>query len=162
MIALAGAACSSDNSADVASLADDTPTSTDGSASSEDPLLTFAACMRDNGLDYFEDPIVGSEGKVEFLSKADFSTEDDFKVAFDVCGSLLVGTVLGASKFDTDAAEAVDSLVEFAGCMRVAGYFDMPDPDASGQFPPIDKKSNEFDKAYEQCDDKLAGGTGSK
>ena len=74
LIALAGAACSTDSSAEVASLADDTPTSTDGSAPSEGPLLTFAACMRDNGLDDFEDPIVGSELKVEFPNKADFST----------------------------------------------------------------------------------------
>ena len=83
-------------------------------------------------------------------------------MAFAACGSLLDGTVLGASKADTDAAEAVDSLVEFARCMRVAGFFDMPDPDASGQFPPFDKESNEFDSALEQCDDKLAGSTGSK
>jgi hypothetical protein len=160
-IALAGAACSTDNSAEVASLADDTSTSTNGGAASEDPLLAFAACMRENGLDDFEDPIVGPDGKVEFPNKAESKSEDDFKTAFDVCGALLEGTVLGASKTDADTAEAVDSLVEFAQCMRVAG-FDMPDPDASGQFPEFNKDSPEFDSAYEQCADELAGSKGSK
>jgi hypothetical protein len=45
--------------------------------------------------------------------------------------------------------------------MRVAG-FDMPDPDASGQFPEFNKDSPRFDSAYEQCADELAGSKGSK
>ena len=159
-IALAGAACSTDNSAEVASLTADVPTSTDGGASGEDPLLAFAACMRENGLDDFEDPIVGPDGKVEFPNKASSKSEDDFKTAFDVCGALLEGTVLEASKTDADTAEAVDNLVEFAQCMRVAG-FDMPDPDASGQFQEFEKDSPDFDAAYEQCANEL-GASGSK
>ncbi|MGI9584021.1 MAG: hypothetical protein ACR2N7_00335 [Acidimicrobiia bacterium] len=160
-IALASAACSTDNSAEVASLADDTSTSTSGGTASDDSLLTFSACMRENGLDGFEDAIVGPDGKVEFPTKAELKSEDDFKTAFDVCGALLEGTVLGVSKTDADTAEAVDSLLEFARCMRVAG-FDMPDPDASGQFPDFKKDSPEFDSAYEQCADELAGNEGSK
>jgi hypothetical protein len=160
-IALAGAACSTDNSAEVASLADDAPTSTESSAADMDPLLVFAACMRDNGLDDFEDPIVGSDGKAEFPSKAESGTEEGFKAAFDVCGPLLEGTVLGASKTDADIVETVDSLVELAQCMRAAG-FDMPDPDASGQFPEFDKESPEFDAAYEQCASEFGTGGGSK
>jgi hypothetical protein len=117
--------------------------------------------MRENGLDDFEDPIVGSDGKVEFPNKAEPRTKETFSAALDVCGPLLEGTVFGASKTDADTAEAVDSLVEFARCMRAAG-FDMPDPDASGQFPEFDKDSAEFDAAYEQCDEKLAASRGSK
>jgi hypothetical protein len=60
-------------------------------------------------------------------------------------------------KTDADTVEAVDSLVEFAKCMRAAG-FDMPDPDASGQFPEFNKDNAEFDAAYEQCADGIAGG----
>jgi hypothetical protein len=82
-------------------------------------------------------------------------------VAFDVCGSLLESTVLGASKTDAGTVEAVDTLVEFAQCMRAAG-FDMPDPDASGQFPEFSKDSAEFDAAYKQCVDGFAGSKGSK
>jgi len=160
-IALVGVACSTTKSAEVASLADDASTSTEGSAADTDPLLAFAACMRENGLDDFEDPIVGSDGKVEFPNKAESGTEDDFKAAFDVCGPLLEGTVPGAAKTDADTAEAVDSLVEFARCMRAAG-FDMPDPDASGQFPEFNKESPEFDAAYKQCVDEIAGSKGSK
>ncbi len=160
-IALAGAACSTSTSAEVASLADDVPASTDGGAAAENPLLAFSACMRENGLDDFDDPIVGPEGKVEFPNKAEAGTEEDFKAAFDVCGPLLEGTVFGASKTDADSAEAVDSLVEFAHCMRVAG-FDMPDPDASGQFQEFDKDSPEFAAAYEHCADELGASGGSK
>jgi hypothetical protein len=156
-IALVGVACSTGDSAEVASLMDDASPSTEGSAADTDPLLAFAACMRENGLDDFEDPIVGSDGKVEFPNKAESGTEDDFKAAFDVCGPLLEGTVPGAAKTDADTAEAVDSLVEFARCMRAAG-FDMPDPDASGQFPEFNKDNAEFDAAYEQCADGIAGG----
>jgi hypothetical protein len=145
---------------EVASLTDDATTSTDGGAAGEDPLLAFAACMRENGLDDFADPIVGSDGKAEFPNKAESGTEDDFKAAEDVCGLLLEGTVFGASKTDADTAEAVDSLVEFAQCMRATG-FDMPDPDASGQFQEFDKDSPEFTAAYEQCADGL-GVSGSK
>jgi hypothetical protein len=64
-------------------------------------------------------------------------------------------------KTDADTVEAVDSLVEFAKCMRAAG-FDMPDPDASGQFPEFNKDNAEFDAAYEQCVDMVAGSKGSK
>jgi hypothetical protein len=116
--------------------------------------------MRENGLNDFQDPIVGPEEKVEFPSKAESGTKDTFSEAFDVCGPFLEGTVFGASKTDADIAEAVDSLVEFAQCMRAAG-FDMPDPDASGQFQEFDKDSPGFDTAYEQCADEL-GTSGSK
>ena len=160
-VALLGAACSTDNSAEVASLADDTPTSTEGSAADTNPLLAFAACMRENGLDDFEDPIVGPDGTVEFPNKAESKSEDEFKAAFDVCGPLLEGTVLGAAKTDADTAETVDSLVGFARCMRAAG-FDMPDPDASGQFPEFNKESPKFDAAYEQCADEVASSKRSK
>jgi len=160
-VALLGAACSTDNSADVASLADDAPTSTEGSAADTNPLLAFAACMRENGLDDFEDPIVGPDGTVEFPNKADSKSEDEFKAAFDVCGPLFEGAVPGADKTDADIAETVDSLVGFAQCMRAAG-FDMPDPDASGQFPEFDKESRVFDAAYEQCANEIAGSKGSK
>ena len=160
-IAIAGAACTTNNSSEVASLADGAPTSTDGSVAGEDPLLAFAACMRENGLNDFQDPIIGSDGKVEFPSTAESESEDDFKAAFDVCGPLFEGTVLGASKTDADIAETVDSFVEFAQCMRAAG-FDMPDPDASGQFPEFDKEGRGFDAAYEQCADEFEGSKGSE
>ena len=113
--------------------------------------------MRENGLEDFEDPIVDSDGKVEFPSKADESEKqkDRFDAAFAVCGPLLDNTVLGAPKDDTEAAEGVDVLLEFARCMRSAG-FDMPDPDPSGQFDEFDefdKESPEFEAAEEQCAD---------
>lgn len=151
-ISLLVAACSANEPAGVASISGTTSTQAEGGTEDLDSLLAFAACMRENGLEDFEDPIVDSDGKVEFLSKAESENKGRFDAAFAVCGPLLDNTVLGASKDDAEAVERVDALVELARCMRSAG-FDMPDPDPSGQFDEFDKESPEFEAAYEQCAD---------
>lgn len=154
VISLLVAACSANEPAGVASISVTTSTQAEDGTEDSDSLLAFAACMRENGLEDFEDPIVDSDGKVEFPSKADESEKqkDRFDAAFALCGPLLDNTVLGASKDDTEAVERVDALLEFARCMRSAG-FDMPDPDPSGQFDEFDKDSPEFEAAEEQCAD---------
>lgn len=154
VISLLVAACSANAPAGVASISGTTSTQAEGGTEDLDSLLAFAACMRENGLEDFDDPIMDSDGKVEFPSKADESEKqkDRFDAAFAVCGPLLDNTVLGAPKDDTEAAEGVDVLLEFARCMRSAG-FDMPDPDPSGQFDEFDKESPEFEAAEEQCAD---------
>jgi hypothetical protein len=153
VISLLVAACSANEPAGVASISGTTSTQADGSTEDLDSLVAFAGCMRENGLEDFEDPIVDSDGKVEFPSKADESeeTKGRFDGAFAVCGPLLDNTVFGASKADAES-EGVDVLVEFARCMRSAG-FDMPDPDPSGEFDEFDKESPEFEAAEEQCAD---------
>jgi hypothetical protein len=147
---------------EVASLADDAVTSSDAnSADIGDPLLAFATCMRENGLDDYTDPILGPGGTVEFPDKSGSGTKDAYSAVFDVCGRLLESTVFGATKTDADG---VGRLVEFDQCMREAG-FDMPDPDATGQFEELEKdekKSAEFAAAYEQCADELGTSSGSK
>jgi hypothetical protein len=163
VVAVVGAACSARNSAEVASLTDEVATSSDATRTDVgDPLLAFAARMRDNGLDDFADPIVERNGNVEFPNQAEPGIKDTFSAAFAVCGASLVGTVLGVSKTDADVVEWVDKLVEFALCVRGAGL-DMPDPDLSGQFDKIEKRdSPEFSAADEQCDDGLGASGGSK
>ena len=71
VISLLVAACSANEPAGVASISGTTSTQTDGSTEDLDSLLAFAACMRENGLEDFEDPIVDSDGKVEFPSKSE-------------------------------------------------------------------------------------------
>jgi hypothetical protein len=155
VISLLVAACSANEPAGVASISGTTSTQADGSTEDLDSLLAFAGCMRENGLEDFEDPIVDSGGKVEFPNKADESeNKGRFDAAFALCGPMLYNTVFGASKADAES-EGVDVLVEFARCMRSAG-FDMPDPDPSGQFDEFDefdKESPEFEAAEEQCAD---------
>ena len=41
-------------------------TGADAEVSEEDALLEFAACMRENGVEDFEDPDVSAEGEVQF------------------------------------------------------------------------------------------------
>jgi hypothetical protein len=163
VVAVVGAACSARNSAEVASLTDEVATSSDATRTDvEDPLLAFAARTRDNGLDDFADAIVERDGNVEFPIKAEPRTKDTFSAAFAVCGALLVGTVLGVSKAGADVAEWVVKLVEFALCVRGAG-FDMPDPDLSGQFDKIERRDSPgFSAAEERCDDGLGASGGSK
>jgi hypothetical protein len=101
---------------------------------------------------------------VEFPDKAESGTRDAYSAAIDVCGPLIEGTVFGAPKTGADVAKGVDRLVEFAQCMREAG-FDMPDPDAAGQFEELEKdekKSPEFAAAYEQCADGRGASSGSR
>jgi hypothetical protein len=50
------------------------------------------------------------------------------------------------------------TVVAGASCSPLAAGFDMPDPAASGQFPEFNKDNAEFDAAYEQCADGIAGG----
>ena len=156
VISLLVAACSANEPAGVASISITTSIQAEGGTDDSDDsvsLVAFAGCIRENGLENFEDPIVDSEGKVEFPSKPDESetTKVRFDAAFAVCGSLLDNTVFGASK-DAEAVERVDAYVELASCMRSVG-FDMPDPDPSGQFGDFDKESPEFEAAYDQCAD---------
>ena len=155
VISLLVAACSVNEPAGVASISGTTSTQAEGGTEDFDSLLAFAGCMRENGLENFEDPIVNSDGKFDFPSKPDESeeTKGRFDTAFVVCGPLLDNTVFGASK-DDEAVERVDAYVELASCMRSVG-FDMPDPDPSGQFGEFDKESPEFEAAYEQCADVL-------
>ena len=151
-VAVALTACAGDAGNQVASLTETTTTDTVQTATSteEDPLLDFAQCMREQGLDEFADPIIEGDGKVEFPSKADEGTTEQFEVAFAICASILDGTSLGADKATDDALDAVDQLVAFSECVRAEGL-DVPDPNADGSFPEFDKDSEDFAAAWEAC-----------
>ena len=70
--ALVLAACSSDGGSDVASLEEvtaDVSAAVDDASSEtidEELILEFSQCMRDNGIEDFEDPEIGADGSVEF------------------------------------------------------------------------------------------------
>ena len=73
VLALVLAACSGSDGDGVATL-DDSATSTTVvdedagavSASEEEALLAFSACMRENGVEDFEDPTINADGSIEF------------------------------------------------------------------------------------------------
>lgn len=129
----------------------------------EEKALEFAACMREQGID-FPDPVVDSEGNVGFdlntLRKLAESPREDIEAAAEPCIGLLEGVNFGFDRiFD---AEFQDDLVAFSGCMREHG-FDMPDPDftavANGEplYPPFDLDDPDFDAAFDACRDTLPG-----
>lgn len=167
-LAMVAAACSGSSDDGVASLSGvettaDENSPGESSADDEEILLEFAACMRDNGADDFEDPTFDANGVPQFNLRGGGSETDRdiMEKAFDACQDHLEGLAFGPGSIDLTEVE--DTLVEFAGCMRDNGY-DMPDPDLSsftsrgegggggpfgGQVDPTDP---DFISAMEQCE----------
>ncbi len=165
------AACSGSSDEGVASLSDTETTVaqdvSDGpSADDEEILLEFAACMRENGVEDFEDPSIDENGVPEFRLRGGGSggaeDREAMEAAFEACQSHLEGLAFGPGSIDITEVE--DTLVEFAACMRDNG-FDMPDPDLSsfgnrdeggpggGPFGgAIDPDDPDFISAMEECE----------
>ncbi|MGA9596942.1 MAG: hypothetical protein WBV06_12330 [Acidimicrobiia bacterium] len=139
------------------------PSADAATASDESKVLEFAACMREQGID-FPDPVVDSDGNVAFdlktLSKLADVDRDTLEKAFEPCAGLLEGVDFGFDRiFD---AQFQDDLVAFSACMRANG-FDLPDPDfaglASGEplYPSFDVNDPDFESAFDACRDTLPG-----
>lgn len=120
----------------------------DEAVGDEERLLEFAACMRDNGVE-FPDPIVEADGTISFglrpgAGGASQSAENlqrigrdpDLPAAREACGGLLEGLAFGrgSQDFAEAQAERADRLLEFAQCLRDNGV-DVGDPDTSGFGP---------------------------
>jgi hypothetical protein len=129
----------------------------------EEKVLEFAACMREQGID-FPDPVVDSDGNVGFdlMALRELADVDrtEVEAAFEPCAVLLEGVNFGFDRFFD--AEFQDDLVAFSACMRANG-FDMPDPDFTGLsdgeplYPPFDLDDPDFEPAFDACRDALPG-----
>lgn len=176
---VATAACGgSEAGAGVASLGDATETTTGAESGTEieqvdteEAVLAFAECLRDEGLD-IEDPTFDGEGRFGFNLGGAFrggpggdGPDDEFQAAFEECNGLLEGI---AQQFERpDPGEIEDSLVAFADCMRAEGV-DMADPDFSAQdegpggarllFGDLDIDDPAVAAAFETCQSELAFG----
>jgi hypothetical protein len=130
-------------------------------ADSEEAMLAFTQCLRDQGIDV-GDPTVDSDGNLQ-LPPIEFTVESDgtdvepqmseFEDLIAPCEELLSGVV--ASGSSQGATEFEDALLEYAQCMRANGV-DMPDPDFSSGGGIIDLgtqdgDSSSFEAADEQC-----------
>jgi hypothetical protein len=133
----------------------------------EETILDFAACMRDNGVEDFEDPDFNADGSLSFRGGGEFSDVDreTMRTAFEACQSHLEGLAFGPGS--GDFTEIEDRLLEFSVCMRDNG-FDMPDPDFSDFGPGggggrpfggdgFDPDDPEFQSAFEACDHVFEG-----
>ena len=176
-LTLVASACSSGGGIRVASLTDtsvpsavDDDGAEDGNdVNDDDAVLAFAACMREQGLDDFEDPEIGADGSITFgfrdVAQSGDIDRETIRAAMDACRNHLEGLALGPGALDRSEVE--DQLYEFAACMRDNGY-DMPDPDFSttpgqgggdgtGPFAGIDPEDADFQAAMEACDEVFGG-----
>ena len=126
--------------------------------SSEDSMLAYAACMRENGVET-DDPQFDING--DLISKPTFDkgkVDEVFQAASEVCGDLLLA--LKPALDPALQAEQTENALRFAACMRDQGL-DWPDPASDGsKFTgseiKVDKGSPEFAAAFEVCGDELA------
>ncbi|MGI9528996.1 MAG: hypothetical protein ACR2NG_04735 [Acidimicrobiia bacterium] len=178
-LALLVAACSGSADDSVASLSSTTTTAaastgqlSDGGTTDEDAILAFAACMRENGIEDFEDPTIDADGRIEFGGgfgggaggDGERADREALRAARDICQENLEGLAFGPG--NVDRSEIEDQLYEFAACMRDNGY-NMPDPDFSaepgeggggGPFGgDVDPADPAFQEALEACEAAFGG-----
>lgn len=139
-------------------------TGTDASAGdAADGAFKFAACMRENGVD-FPDPEVDG-GRIRLGGRhMKINPEDPkFRAAQQNCGKHLERGGPADLSPEQQAA-ARDAGVKFAECMRANGVENMPDPQADGSMiirrrgesSTIDPQSPAFQAAEKKCDHLLA------
>lgn len=134
-ILVGGCSRGSDNSEGVASLGGDKAANGAGS-SSEEQLLSYVKCLREEGLDV-PDPEVDADGRLVVKpggsASADPAQRQAFRAKYEaaqnVCGAPPPGMLGSAANQDPSGLH--DALLAFAKCMRVKGI-DVPDPDPSG------------------------------
>lgn len=128
-VALIATACGSGSnaSAQVASLGTTTGTSPEATSpvNTQDALLKYAACMRQNGID-MPDPTFDADGNPTGggfgrNSGIDRSTTE-FQTAQTACGDLLQGVQLGGlGRNGVDRAQIQNSINDFTACLRDEG-----------------------------------------
>lgn len=140
-----------------------------GTADDEQALLAFAACMRENGVEEFPDPVLNADGSVEFTGSGQdpFAgvDNDTAEAAVNACIGELEGVAFAPGGADFDLNEIQDALVEFAACMRDNGI-DFDDPDlanafgegeVANPFGELDLSDPDVVAAIEECQDVFTG-----
>ncbi len=109
----------------------------DALAGTEEALLEFAQCVRDNGVPGYPDVALDADGSVDLaavLGRLDDAGIDprseEFASAVNACSGELQGVALGLIGEGFDQTELQDQLLGFADCMRDQG-FDVDDPQLS-------------------------------
>jgi len=137
LLALAACGGSSEaaDTAEVASLATDSESTSDSpepaadEASADEAALEFSQCLRDEGLDV-ADIGVDAQGNIDVrsaLRDVDPGTEG-FREALDACREILEGVGFGGGRGAlADNTEIADAMLEFSDCVRSAGFEDVSD-----------------------------------
>jgi hypothetical protein len=126
-LGLLASACGGSSGEGVAQ-ADSTQTTTADSdspnTSKRDALVAFAACMRENGVPDFPDP-VPSGGGLSLSTDGVDADSPRFKAAEEACQKLLPN---GGQQSPEEQAEQLQEALEYSACMRQNGVPNFPDP----------------------------------
>jgi len=129
-----------DDAEGVGAIVEDGPVDAAGGSTDEEALLDFAQCMREQGVEDFEDPDVDADGSLNFRFRGQGQTSDvdpdTIRAAFTTCQEHLEGLAFGPGS--RDRSEIEDRLYDFAACMRdpdLGNLSDFPDPDFSNFGP---------------------------
>ena len=170
-VSLMAAACSGGGGSGVATLEDTATTQVqdasivEAEVSQEEALLAFAACMRENGIEDFEDPDVSDVGGVRFNFRGGGEAVDidreAMRAAMEACREHIDGLAFGPGGGDFDQTEIEDQLVAFAACMRDQGI-DVADPELGGgtgsrPFSDLDFDDADVRAAMEGCQAEFGG-----
>lgn len=170
MVALIGVGCSSGSAENGnTGTGSSTGSSRDENATTRDQAVTFAACMRENGVTEFPDPNgSGDQEFVEGIERAQDLSTTAWDKAIAACKDLQPPGLLGGKATPEEMRERL----AFAQCMRDNGVEDFPDPTNDG--PLIDtnripsaagrgaRSIPGFQAAMERCRDVLAGALGGQ
>lgn len=116
---------------------------------SQTGAAAFAQCVRAHGVPDFPDPQNG-----HFLISSSDQDNPNFKSAVQACQHLMgPGGVSSGGSNNTQ-------LLAFSHCMQTHGVPQFPDPTASGGIglpQGVDPNSQQFQKAWQECQSKLPG-----
>jgi hypothetical protein len=127
--------------------AEESPPPAEGS---QDLLLQYAQCMRDNGVQ-LPDPVDGQPGS---MYEGVDQESPAFQQADEVCSPILQGTVEERKQQNSeDAEQQQDEMLSLAQCLRDHGI-DVPDPVPGAETPfgdSLDRTDPATAKALEEC-----------
>ena len=131
--------------------------------SEEEAALAFAACMRDEGIDW-PDPTFNADGSIDLLGGNApgaggggagagqlFSDRDSLEDAFAVCGPIVEGASFLPDRSEQFDEETQDQLLEFAQCLRDNGL-DVDDPDLDEFTQPGGGRGGLFGEGFDPQD----------
>lgn len=130
------------------------PSSAVAEDGTEQAVLAFAQCMRDNGVPSFPDPVAQPDGSFGFPRPQDVDPVV-MDAALDSCQAELEAAGLRVAGPGAQDPEVEDAILDFSRCMRENGIPEFPDPKPGagfhGLFEEIDPQSPRVEQAIQSC-----------
>jgi hypothetical protein len=136
-----------------------TSTNSDTATSkTEQAMLNFARCMRDNGVPNFPDPVANADGTFGFVRPQGVS-QTALTQAFQACQTQYDAIPGATGPGSGDNTDVQDGLLNIARCMRANGIPEFPDPQPGtdlitglhGLFKNYDLNSPRVSAAIQRC-----------